>query len=297
VQPAVGARQRHTPELADRPDGVEVTEQEDLRRAAAKLRQQMVATLGAGQARDAPADRLEPRRQLGAAPVHRRLVRGRRLEAHERFRRLDEPAALGAAEIAEAYNRGHGSHSDKDTARLSLCPLYILCPLCRRSRCGAAARRARGRFLALARVSRRSPPRRRRSRRPPHRVGLSPGQPEAAPTEATLGVNIFPGAQFIASMTPAAGSATTSSDPRRHSSSLVTFYRTILKQKGELVYEVPATHAFDVGRYRRKRWRFPPGVTIKDYLSDVSQGYPNPKPGGQPARFPTLIQIVPVVER
>ena len=42
---------------------------------------------------------------------------------------------------------------------------------------------------------------------------------------------------------------------------------------------------------------FPPGVTIKDYQSDVSQGYPNPKPAGQPARFPSIIQIVPVTER
>ena len=40
---------------------------------------------------------------------------------------------------------------------------------------------------------------------------------------------------------------------------------------------------------------FPPGVTIKDFQSDISQGYPNPKPGGQPARFPTIIQIVPAV--
>ena len=42
---------------------------------------------------------------------------------------------------------------------------------------------------------------------------------------------------------------------------------------------------------------FPPGVTIKDFQSEISQGYPNPKPGGQPARFPTIIQIVPVAER
>ena len=42
---------------------------------------------------------------------------------------------------------------------------------------------------------------------------------------------------------------------------------------------------------------FPPGVTVKDFQSDVSQGFPNPKPGGQPARFPTIIQIVPVVAR
>jgi hypothetical protein len=38
-------------------------------------------------------------------------------------------------------------------------------------------------------------------------------------------------------------------------------------------------------------------VTIKDYQSDVSQGFPNPKAGGQPARFPTVIQIVPVSAR
>jgi uncharacterized repeat protein (TIGR01451 family) len=42
---------------------------------------------------------------------------------------------------------------------------------------------------------------------------------------------------------------------------------------------------------------FPPGVTVKDFQSDVSQGYPNPKPGGQPGRFPTIIQIVPVTEK
>jgi hypothetical protein len=42
---------------------------------------------------------------------------------------------------------------------------------------------------------------------------------------------------------------------------------------------------------------FPPSVTIKDYESAVSQGYPNPKPGGLPPRFPTIIQIVPVTEQ
>jgi hypothetical protein len=57
---------------------------------------------------------------------------------------------------------------------------------------------------------------------------------------------------------------------------------------------VPATHEFDVGKYNEDTMAFPPGVTIKDFQSDVSQGYPNPKPGGQPARFPTVIQIVPV---
>jgi hypothetical protein len=123
---------------------------------------------------------------------------------------------------------------------------------------------------------------------------VPPAPATQAPTEATLGVPIFPGAQFIASYDAGRGqryyifgSAATFVD-------LVAYYRTVLKQKGELVYDVPATHEFDVGKYDEDRMAFPPGVTIKDFQSDLSQGYPNPKPGGQPARFPTIIQIVPV---
>ena len=78
---------------------------------------------------------------------------------------------------------------------------------------------------------------------------------------------------------------------------VVTFYRTALKQRGELIFDAPATHQFDIGRFREETMAFPPSVTIKDYESAVSQGYPNPKPGGQPPRFPTIIQIVPVSEK
>ena len=31
---------------------------------------------------------------------------------------------------------------------------------------------------------------------------------------------------------------------------------------------------------------FPPGVTIKEFHSEVSQGYPNPKPGGTAGAIP-----------
>jgi hypothetical protein len=100
------------------------------------------------------------------------------------------------------------------------------------------------------------------------------------------------GAQFIRRTTPAGASvhyriAAPFVD-------LVAYYRNVLKQKGELIYDVPATHEFDVGRFNEETMAFPPGVTIKDFQTDVSQGFPNPKPGGQPARFPTIIQIVPV---
>jgi hypothetical protein len=134
---------------------------------------------------------------------------------------------------------------------------------------------------------------------PPPPPTAQPSAPpvEAAPAEATLGVPIYPGAQFIASYNAGRGQRYYIFGSSAPFIDLVTYYRNALKQRGELVYEVPATHEFDVGRYDEDRMAFPPGVVIKDYQSDVSQGYPNPKPGGQPARFPTLIQIVPVMGR
>jgi hypothetical protein len=130
---------------------------------------------------------------------------------------------------------------------------------------------------------------------PPPATGNRPA--EGQPTEATLGVPIFPGAQFIASYDAGRGQRYYIFGSAGSFVDLVAYYRTALKQRGELVYDVPATHEFDVGKFREEAMAFPPGVTIKDYQSDISQGYPNPKPGGQPARFPTLIQIVPVTER
>jgi hypothetical protein len=37
---------------------------------------------------------------------------------------------------------------------------------------------------------------------------------------------------------------------------------------------------------------FPPSVTVKDWTSGGAAGYRNPRPGGQPQYFPTVIMIV-----
>ena len=124
-----------------------------------------------------------------------------------------------------------------------------------------------------------------------------PGQPEAAPTDAMLGVPVYPGAQFLTSYDAGRGQRYYIFGSTAPFVDLVTYYRTALKQKGELVYDVPATHEFDVGKFREETMAFAPGVTIKDFQSSVSEGFPNPKPGGQPARFKSIIQIVPVMER
>jgi hypothetical protein len=120
---------------------------------------------------------------------------------------------------------------------------------------------------------------------------------ESDPTEATLGVPIYPNAQFISSYDAGRGQRYYIFGSAAGFEDLVTYYRNTLKQRGELVFDVPATYEFDVGRYREETMAFPPGVTIKDFQTSVSGGYPNPKPGGQPPRFRSIIQIVPVTER
>jgi len=124
-----------------------------------------------------------------------------------------------------------------------------------------------------------------------------PAPAEAAPTEAMLGVPIFPGAQFIASYDAGRGQRFYLFGSTAQFVDLVTYYRNALKQRGELIFEAPATHEFDVGRFREETMAFPPGVTIKDFQSALSEGYPNPKPGGQPSHFRSIIQIVPVTEK
>lgn len=121
----------------------------------------------------------------------------------------------------------------------------------------------------------------------------SPTAGETAPPESQLGVQLYPGAQFLASYDAGRGQryylyGSTAAFP-----DVVTFYRNALKQRGELVFDAPATHQFEIGRFREETMAFPPSVTVKEFKSLVSQGYPNPRLGAQPERFPTVIQIVP----
>jgi hypothetical protein len=193
------------------------------------------------------------------------------------------------------------SHRETETQRKSwldlLCVLCFLGVLCGAE--GAAQQPPTPQPFPRPGSGQTAQPARPAPQPPPAAPTAAPARPgaEAVPTEATLGVPIFPGAQFIASYDAGRGQRYYIFGSPATFVDLVAYYRTVLKQKGELVYEVPATHEFDVGRYREETMAFPPGVTIKDFQSDISQGYPNPKPGGQPARFPTIIQIVPVTER
>jgi hypothetical protein len=130
----------------------------------------------------------------------------------------------------------------------------------------------------------------------PPATAAAPPAANAAPTETTLGVPIYPAAQFLQSYDAGRGQRFYVFGSTASFTDLVTWYRTALKQKGDLIFDAPATHEFDIGKFREDAMAFPPSVTIKEYKSEVSAGFPNPKAGGQPEWFPTLIQIVPAAD-
>ena len=113
------------------------------------------------------------------------------------------------------------------------------------------------------------------------------------PTEATLGAPIHPSAQFLESYDAGRGQRFFIFGSPSDFLQIVAFYRTMLKQRGDQVYAEPPVHMFDLARFREETMAFPPSVTIKDYTWGGSQGYLNPKRDGSPARFRTVIQIVP----
>jgi hypothetical protein len=125
-----------------------------------------------------------------------------------------------------------------------------------------------------------------------------PAPPAAAPTlqqptEQSLGAPIFPKARFLASYDAGRGQRFYIFAADALFADVVAFYRTALKTRGDVLFETPPTHQFETGRFRDETMAFPPSVTIKDFTFGGSAGYPNPTPGGEPSRYPTLIQIVP----
>jgi hypothetical protein len=120
----------------------------------------------------------------------------------------------------------------------------------------------------------------------------APADPNA-PSAAAVYFPIYPSAQMVGSYDAGRGQryyvfGTTSSF-----TDIVNYYKTQLDEKGNLVFREPPTHMFEIGRFREETMAFPPGVTVKDWTWGGSQGYPNPKLGAQPSRFPTIIMIVP----
>jgi hypothetical protein len=112
------------------------------------------------------------------------------------------------------------------------------------------------------------------------------------PTEATLGVPLYPGSQFIASYDAGRGQRYYLFGSESDFAQILGWYRTVLKQKGELIFDEPPVHMFEIGKFKEETMAFTPSVTVKDYTWAGSLGYLNPK--RTPERFKTVVQIVPL---
>ena len=116
--------------------------------------------------------------------------------------------------------------------------------------------------------------------------------PGEAPGEASLGLPVYPGAEYIGAFDAGRGQHYYLFGTKAPYTDIVNYYKIVLKDKGEEVFDAPATYMFEVGKFREETMAFPPGVTVKDYTWNGSEGYLAVK-GAEGARYPTVIQIVP----
>ena len=80
---------------------------------------------------------------------------------------------------------------------------------------------------------------------------------EPAPTSGSSAFRCIRPRSSSGRSTPAADSGITCSASNASFTEVVNYYKNVLKQKGELVYDEPPVHEFDVGEVpRKRRWRF-----------------------------------------
>ena len=126
---------------------------------------------------------------------------------------------------------------------------------------------------------------------PPDLLPPLPAAGRAAPTEDELGVTLYPNSTYLVSFDAGGGQAFHLFGTNATFVNMVRYYRVILRDRGDEVFETPATHQFDTARFRENEMTFRPSVTIKDYTWNGSPGYPNPLPGVDPPAFATIIQF------
>ena len=115
---------------------------------------------------------------------------------------------------------------------------------------------------------------------------------DIAPTEARLGVPVYPNAVYLTAYDAGRGQRYYIFGARNGFDEMVLYYSTVLDERGDRVFNAPPVHVFETGRFREDSMAFPPSVTIKDYTWNGSDGYLNPTLG-ETDRYPTIIQIVP----
>ena len=309
IQPAVAFVERHAVDRASGPHRIEVPKKKNrlsligARAAGAGVpfRAHMIARCRLPQARDICANFDQSSRELGAASIDSVFVVARRFKAHKGFENVPHPGGLRLAELEQVVDTV--AHRFQ-----SICAFDTFLWL-NKDMVGRTFSRALFGAVALATsaiaVAQSPAPFPRPGQQPSRPPTQSPQPPPAsAPAPATaapadkddpgdLGVPLYPGSQFITSYDAGRGQRYYLYGAESDFTLIVGWYKTALTQKGELVFEEPPVHMFEIGRYKEETMAFMPSVTVKDYTWAGSAGYINPKRGASPARFKTIIQIVP----
>ncbi len=113
---------------------------------------------------------------------------------------------------------------------------------------------------------------------------------------AELGVTIYPNADYLDSYDAGRGQTFYLFGTNATFQEMVRYYSVILDDRGDRVFDAPATHQFDTERFRDEQMNYRPSVTIKDYTWNGAPGYLNPTPGVKPGRYQTIIQIATAPE-
>jgi hypothetical protein len=118
-------------------------------------------------------------------------------------------------------------------------------------------------------------------------------QPPQAPLDAALGAPMYPAAVFLETIDAGKGGQ------QYHLYGtdapyvdIVNYFKTTLKQGGRTIFQAPAMHQFELGRFQEQTMAYPPSIVVKDYLWNGSEGYLHAA-GTTQKRYRTIIQVVP----
>jgi hypothetical protein len=120
-----------------------------------------------------------------------------------------------------------------------------------------------------------------------------PAQTPAAPVDPLVGTVMYPAAVFLETIDAGKGGQ------QYHLYGtdapyvdIVNYFKTTLKQGGRVIFQAPAMHQFELGRFQEQTMAYPPSVVVKDYVWNGAEGYLHVA-GTTQKRYRTIIQVVP----
>ncbi len=126
--------------------------------------------------------------------------------------------------------------------------------------------------------------------------GAAAPQPAQAAPDASLGLPVYPAAQFLETFDAGKGQLYYLYGTDTPFAEIVNYYKSTLKTGGRVLFQGPLMHQFDLGRFQEQTMAYPPSVVVKDYTWNGSEGYLHVS-GATSTRYKTIIQIVPAVAR